>query len=49
MMSIGAITMLVARVLANDMAAFLDARPGLDAVQVQFHGSDEISVSVVLH
>ena len=36
------------RVLANDIAAVLDTRPGLDAVQVQFHGSDEISVSAVL-
>lgn len=49
MMSIGAITMLVARVLANDIASVRDTRPGLDAVQVQLHGSDEISVSVVLH
>lgn len=36
-----------ARVLAADIAAHLDARPGLDAVEVQFHGDDEIAVSAV--
>jgi LmeA-like phospholipid-binding len=34
-----------ARVLADDIANFLNARQGLAAVEVQFHGSDEISIS----
>lgn len=36
-----------ARVLSSDIASHLDTRPGLDDVQVQFHGTDEISLSAV--
>lgn len=44
--SIGAVDA-SARVLAADIAAFLDARPGLDAVGVQFFGGNEIAVSAL--
>lgn len=33
------------RVLASDVAAYLDQRPGLDSVSVAFQGSDIVSVS----
>lgn len=35
----------VARVLASDIAAFLDTRPGLDNVNVTLHPPEEISVT----
>ena len=41
--SIGAVDAL-ARVLPRDIASFLDERPGLDAVDVQFYGNGEIVV-----
>ncbi len=32
------------RLLATDVALFIGARPGLDAVQLRFHGRDEVAL-----
>lgn len=44
--SIGAVDA-SARILAADIATFLDTRSGLDAVEVQFFGGNEIAVSAL--